>query len=57
MEHDFYEEEKQGSSRKAKRLGNKRERLQVKNYLKGLSSEDIIDEDYEDEYDIENETL
>ena len=57
MEHDFYEEEKQGSSKKAKRLGNKRERLQVKNYLKGLSSEDIIDEDYEDEYDIENETL
>ena len=57
MEHEFYEEEKQGSSRKTKRLGNKRERLQVKNYLKGLSSEDIIDEDYEDEYDIENETL
>ena len=57
MEHDFYEEEKQGSSRKAKRLGNKRERLQVKNYLKGLSSKDIINEDYEDEDDIENEIL
>ena len=57
MEHEFYEEEKQGSSRKAKRLGNKRERLQVKNYLKGLSSKDIINEDYEDEDDIENEIL
>ena len=51
MEHDFYEEEKQGSSRKAKRLGNKRERLQVKNYLKGLSSKDIINEEYEDDED------
>jgi len=57
MEHEFYEEEKQGSSRKAKRLGNKRERLQVKNYLKSLSSKDIINEDYEDEDDIENEIL
>ena len=51
MEHDFYEEEKQGSSRKTKRLGNKRERLQVKNYLKGLSSKDIINEEYEDDED------
>ena len=51
MEHDFYEEEKQGSSRKAKRLGNKRERLQVKNYLKGLSPEDFINEEYEDDED------
>ena len=51
MEHDFYEEEKQGSSRKAKRLGNKRERLQVKNYLKGLSSKDIINEEYENDED------
>ena len=51
MEHDFYEEEKQGSSRKAKRLGNKRERLQVRNYLKGLSSKDIINEEYEDDED------
>ena len=52
MEHEFYEEEKQGSSRKAKRLGNKRERLQVKNYLKGLSSKDIINETFwEDEED------
>ena len=51
MEHDFYEEEKQGSSRKAKRLGNKRERLQVKKYLKGLSSKDIINEEYENDED------
>tara|TARA_B100001996_G_C18188703_1_gene411264 strand:- start:225 stop:401 length:177 start_codon:yes stop_codon:yes gene_type:complete len=52
MEHDFYEEEKQGSSRKTRRLGNKRERLQVKNYLKGLSSKDIINETFwEDEED------
>ena len=51
MEHEFYEEEKQGSSRKAKRLGNKRERLQVKNYLKGLSSKDIINEEYENDED------
>ena len=51
MEHDFYEEEKQGSSRKSKRLGNKRERLQVKNYLKGLSSKDIINEEYENDED------
>ena len=56
MEHDFYEEEKQGSSRKAKRLGNKRERLQVKNYLKGLSSEDLEYED-EDEDDVEDDIL
>ena len=54
MERDFYEEEKQGSSKKAKRLGNKRERLQVKNYLKGISSTDLIDEtfwEYEDDED------
>jgi|TARA_Y100000389_G_C17319562_1_gene442304 hypothetical protein len=57
MEHDFYEKEKQGSSKKAKRLGNKRERLQVKNYLKGLSSKGFIGEEYEDENDIENEIL
>ena len=56
MEHDFYEEEKQGSSRKAKRLGNKRERLQVRNYLKGLSSEDLEYED-EDEDDVEDDIL
>ena len=54
MEHEFYEEDKQGSSRKAKRVGNKRERHQVKNYLKGLSSEDL---EYEDEDDVEDDIL
>ena len=45
MEEDFHED-KRGSSRKLKRLGNKRERVQVKNYLKGISPEDFItDED------------
>ena len=54
MEHDFYEEEKQGSSRKAKRWGNKRERLQVKNYLKqGRSPNDFIDDEIEDDIDDE----
>ena len=54
MEHDFYEEEKQGSSRIAKRLGNKRERLQVKNYLKqGRSPNDFIDDEIEDDIDDE----
>ena len=61
MEDDFYEEEEgHGSSRKAKRLSNKRERLQVKNYLKGFSSKDIIDEtfwEFDNDDDIENETL
>ena len=52
MEDDFYEEEEgHGSSRKAKRLGNKMERLKVKNYLKGLSSKDIINEEYENDED------
>ena len=50
MEDDFYEEEEYGSSRKAKRLGNKRERLQMRNYLKSFSSKDI-DEEYEDDDD------
>ena len=54
MEHDFYEEEKPGASRKAKRLGNKRERLQVKNYLKqGRSPNDFIDDEIEDDIDDE----
>ena len=35
--------ERHGSSRKSKRFANKRERLQVKNYLKGTSIEDFID--------------
>jgi hypothetical protein len=46
--------EKRGSLRKSKRLVNKRERLQVKKYLKGNSPEDFVDEndDYDDiEYD------
>ena len=51
MKHDFYEEEKNSSSKKLKRLGNKRERLQVKNYLKGLSSKDIINDEYENDED------
>ena len=56
MEHEFYEEEKQGSSRKAKRLVNKRERLQVKNYLKGVSPKDFVDE-IDDTDDIEYEEI
>ena len=61
MEHkfyeDLYEEEKQGSSRKEKRLGNKRERLQVKNSLQGIRSpKDFINEDLEDD-DLEDEIL
>lgn len=53
MEDDFYEEEGHRSSRKLKRLGNKRERLQIKNYLKGNSPKDFINDDIdEDDYDI-----
>lgn len=53
MEDDFYEEERHRSSRKLKRLGNKRERLQIKNYLKGNSPKDFINDDIdEDDYDI-----
>ena len=36
--------EKRGSLRKSKRLVNKRERLQIKKYLKGKSPEDFIDD-------------
>jgi len=36
--------EKHGSLRKSKRLINKRERLQIKKYLKGKTSEDFVDE-------------
>jgi hypothetical protein len=36
--------EKRGSLRKSKRLINKRERLQIKKYLKGKTSEDFVDE-------------
>jgi len=44
--------ERHGSSRKSKRFANKRERLQVKNYLKGTSIEDFI-EDTEDDIEYE----
>ena len=44
--------ERHGSSRKSKRFANKRERLQVKNYLKGSSVEDFI-EDSEDDTEYE----
>ena len=45
--------ERHGSSRKSKRFANKRERLQVKNYLKGTSIEDFVDETNEDDVDYE----
>ncbi len=40
--------ERHGSSRKSKRFANKRERTQVKNYLKGSSPEDFIDDTDDD---------
>ena len=43
MKDDFHED-KLGSSRKLKRLDNKRERLQVKHNLKGSSPEDFIND-------------
>ena len=43
MEEEFHIE-KRGSLRKSKRLVNKRERLQIKKYLKGKSPEDFIDD-------------
>ena len=48
--------EKHGSLRKSKRLVNKRERLQVKKYLKGVSPEDFVDEN-DDTDDIEYEEI
>jgi len=51
MEEEFHIE-KHGSLRKSKRLINKRERLQIKKYLKGDSPEDFID-DNDDDDDIE----
>ena len=48
--------ERHGSSRKSKRLVNKRERLQIKNYLKGDSPEDFVDEN-DDTDDIEYEEI
>ena len=48
--------EKRGSLRKSKRLINKRERLQIKKYLKGDSPEDFVDEN-DDTDDIEYEEI
>jgi len=48
--------EKRGSLRKSKRLVNKRERLQIKKYLKGNSPEDFVDEN-DDTDDIEYEEI
>ena len=46
--------EKRGSLRKSKRLVNKRERLQIKKYLKGKSPEDFIDDnDIDDDMEYE----
>ena len=47
MEEEFHIE-KRGSLRKSKRLVNKRERLQIKKYLKGESPEDFYDENDDD---------
>ena len=45
--------EKHGSLRKSKRLVNKRERLQIKKYLKGKSPEDFGDDDDIDDIEYE----
>ena len=42
--------EKHGSLRKSKRLINKRERLQIKKYLRGDSPEDFVDETDDDDF-------
>ena len=55
MEEEFHIE-KRGSLRKSKRLVNKRERLQIKKYLKGNSPEDFVDEN-DDTDDIEYEEI
>ena len=53
MEEEFHIE-KRGSLRKSKRLVNKRERLQIKKYLKGNSLEDFIDDnDIDDDMEYE----
>ena len=52
MEHEFHEE-KYGSLKKSKRFANKRERTQVKNYLKGNSPEDFMDDTEEDDTEYE----
>ena len=55
MEEEFHIE-KRGSLRKSKRLINKRERLQIKKYLKGNSPKDFVDEN-DDTDDIEYEEI
>ena len=55
MEEEFHTE-KRGSLRKSKRLINKRERLQIKKYLKGDSPEDFVDEN-DDADDIKYEEI
>ena len=55
MEEEFHIE-KRGSLRKTKRLINKRERLQIKKYLKGNSPKDFVDEN-DDTDDIEYEEI
>ena len=55
MEEEFHIE-KRGSLRKSKRLVNKRERLQIKKYLRGDSPEDFVDEN-DDSDDIEYEEI
>ena len=53
MEEEFHIE-KRGSLRKSKRLVNKRERLQIKKYLKGKSPEDFVDDnDIDDDMEYE----
>ena len=52
MEEEFHIE-KRGSLRKSKRLVNKRERLQIKKYLKGKSPEDFGDDDDIDDMEYE----
>ena len=54
MEEEFHIE-KHGSLRKLKRLVNKRERLQIKNYLKGKSIEDFVDETDDDDFNTDEE--
>ena len=50
MEEEFHIE-KRGSLRKSKRLINKRERVQVRNYLKGNSPDDYQEFDDDMEYE------
>ena len=52
MEEEFHIE-KHGSLRKLKRLVNKRERLQIKKYLKGNSPEDFVDDNDIDDIEYE----